>query len=141
RRAFPHARGVVRRGDRLELGGALQRATGARLTPREPSGRARCTSSVTPNRGGPMRRLVLATLVLAAALAPAALAKEPTAALISGPGLSDPISLGWGPPPGTAASTVSDYGNGSVEARVMLLAEGSGVFPGVLGREAGSVAR
>ena len=82
-----------------------------------------------------MRRLPLTALaLLAAVLVPSALAKEPTAALINGPGLSDPISIGWNTPGGAAAATIPNYGDRSAEAKVLLLAESSGFFPGVFPR-------
>ncbi len=83
-----------------------------------------------------MRRLALTMLALLAAVAaPAALAKEPTAAQISGPGLSDPISIGWkAPGAGSAVSAIPNYGNRAAEEKALLLAESSGFFPGVFGR-------
>jgi len=82
-----------------------------------------------------MRRLTLTALALiTVVLAPPALAKEPTAAQISGPGLDGGLSIGWTKPTSGSGSSVPNYGNKSAEAKVMLLAERSGFFPAVFRR-------
>jgi len=82
-----------------------------------------------------MRRLTLTAIALiTVVLAPTALAKEPTAAQISGPGLHGGLSIGWTKPTSGSGSSVPNYGNRSAEATVMALAERSGFFPAVFRR-------
>ena len=81
----------------------------------------------------PARAAAALALALAATVvAPGALAKEPTAAQIDGPGLSSPITIGWNTSDGSAP-VIPNYGNRSAEAKVMALAEHGGFFAAVFG--------
>jgi hypothetical protein len=81
-----------------------------------------------------MKRLALVSLVVALGVvfASAAEAKEPTAALIQGPGLSRPLAIGW--PDDGSTGSIPVYGNKAAEAKVMALAERGGFFPAVFGQ-------